>query len=153
MRVTLDTNVLVSAFISKRGDSADVLDLIATFDEITLVLSKEILEEFNDVMSRKEVATRFDYSRADISRFEVAVRDVAEVVPMKSSFKAVREDPDDDVVVNTAVDGRADYIVSGDRHLRELKKFRGVRIVSPKIFLSILTKRFGDLVLSEDDFV
>jgi putative PIN family toxin of toxin-antitoxin system len=153
MRVTLDTNVLVSAFISKRGHSADVLDLIATFDGITLVLSNEILEEFKDVMGRKEVATRFDYSTTDVSKFEGTLRGVAEIVAVKSGFKAVREDPDDDVVVNTAFDGRADYIVSGDRHLRELNRFQGVRIVSPKSFLTILTKRFGDLVLSEEDFV
>jgi uncharacterized protein len=153
MRITLDTNVLVSAFISKRGNSADVLDLIATFDEISLVLSKEILEEFKDVMNRKEVAARFDYSRTDIAKFEAAIRDVAEIVAVRSIFKAVREDPDDDVVVNTAIDGRADYIISGDRHLRELKRFQGVRIVSPKAFLTILTKRFGDLILSADDFV
>jgi len=149
MRVTLDTNVLVSAFISKRGHSADVLDLIVTFDEITLVLSNAILEEFMDVMNRKEVAARFDYSKTDITRFEASIRGVA----VRSSLKAVREDPDDDVVVNTAIDGRADYIVSGDRHLRELKRFQGVRIVSPRAFLTILSKRFGDFILSGDEFV
>jgi len=149
MRVTLDTNVLVSAFISKRGHSADVLDLIVTFDEITLVLSNAILEEFMDVMNRKEVAARFDYSKTDITRFEASIRGVA----VRSSLKAVREDPDDDVVVNTAIDGRADYIVSGDRHLRELKRFQGVRIVSPRAFLTTLSKRFGDFILSGDEFV
>jgi uncharacterized protein len=153
MRVTLDTNVLVSAFISKRGNPADVLDLIATFDEITLVLSSDIIEEFRDVMNRKEVAVRFDYGKRDVTKFEGALRDVAEIVTVKSSFKVVMEDPDDDVVVNTAIDGRADYIVSGDKHLRKLKRFQGVRIVSPKGFLTVLTKRFGDLVLSEDDLV
>ena len=153
MRVTLDTNVLVSAFISKRGNPADVLDLIATFDEITLVLSSDIIEEFRDVMNRKDVSVRFDYGKTEVSKFEGALRDVAEIVTVKSSFKVVMEDPDDDVVVNTAIDGRADYIVSGDRHLRKLKRFQGVRIVSPKAFLTVLTKRFGDLVLSEDDLV
>jgi len=153
MRVTLDTNVLVSAFISKRGHSADVLDLILTFDEITLILSNAILEEFMDVMSREEVAGRFDYDKTDITRFEASIRDVAEIVAVRSSLKVVREDPDDDVVVNTAIDGRADYIVSGDTHLRELKRFQGVRIVSPRAFLTILSKRFGDLILSRDELV
>jgi len=153
MRVTLDTNVLVSAFISKRGHSADILDLIATFDEIVLVLSNNILEEFKDVLSRKEVAARFDYTRTDIAKFEASIRDVAEIIAVRSSLKVVREDPDDDVVVNTAIDGRADYIVSGDRHLRELKRFQRVGIVSPRAFMTILTKRFGDLILSGDELV
>ncbi len=150
MRVTLDTNVLVSAFISKRGHSAEILDFIATFDEITLVLSKEILEEFKDVMNREEVTTRFGYNKADISKFEVAISEVAEIVDVKSSIRAIKEDPDDDVVVNTAIDGRADYLVSGDRHLRRLGKIKGVRVVIPKAFLTILTRRFGDFVFPED---
>jgi putative PIN family toxin of toxin-antitoxin system len=151
MRVTLDTNVLVSAFIAKQGHSADLLDLISTFEEITLVLSEEVLEEFTDVMSREEVQTRFGYSRKEISKFEIAIRDVSDVVAVKSNFRAVKEDPDDDAVVNTALDGRADYIVSGDRHLRKLRKFRGVQIVTPRAFMVLVTKRFGDLILTEGD--
>ncbi len=56
MRVTLDTNVLVSAFISTHGHSAEILDFIATFEEITLVVSEGILEEFSEVMNRREAS-------------------------------------------------------------------------------------------------
>ena len=60
----------------------------------------------------------------------------------------MKEDPEDDAVVNTAYDGKADYIVSGDKHLLRLTRFKGVRIVSPTSFLTIVAKRFGDLMLS-----
>ncbi len=152
MRVTLDTNILVSAFVSKHGLPADILDLIATFQEITLVLSDAILEEFLDVMNREEVRIRFGYGEADVSKFERAIRNIAEIVAIKSNFKAIEEDPEDDVVVNTAIDGRADYIVSGDRHLKKLGKFKGVRIVSPKVFMEIVARKFEDLILSKSDF-
>ncbi len=148
MRVTLDTNVLVSAFVSKYGHSATILDLVTTFDEISLVLSDGILEEFEEVMGREEVRERFDYSKTDVREFATAIRGVAKIVKVKSSFKVVEEDPKDDMVLNTAYDGMAHYIVSGDRHLQNAKKFRGVRIVSPREFMRIITRGFGELIVS-----
>lgn len=151
MRVTLDTNILVSAFISKQGLSANILDIVITFEEMTLILSDEILEEFEDVMAREEVTERFDYSEADIRRFSAAIRSVAKIVKMKSNFKMVEEDPKDDIVLNTAYDGKASYIVSRDSHLQNVKKFRDIRIVSPKEFMRIITRRFGELIVSRRD--
>jgi putative PIN family toxin of toxin-antitoxin system len=147
MRVTLDTNVLVSAFISKHGRSAHILDVVATFDEITLVLSEDMLEEFADVMDRNEVRKRFGYTKADVSAFEGTIRGVAEMIRVTSNFRVIEEDPDDDVVVNTAYDGKADYIVSGDKHLRKLRSFKGIRIVTASTFMGIILKTFGDLIL------
>lgn len=55
MKIVLDTNVLVSAFVSKLGYSAKIIDLISTFEEIRLISSEPILTEFKDVLSRDEV--------------------------------------------------------------------------------------------------
>ena len=63
MRIVLDTNVLVSAFISKDGNPAALLDVALTLPEIEVVLSEEILEEFGDVLSRRKVRERFHYSQ------------------------------------------------------------------------------------------
>ena len=151
MRITFDTNVLVSAFISRDGTCADILDLVSTFEEVRLVLSKEILAEFADVARRDEVRSRLRYSEEDVVQFEEAVRDVAEVIEIRSSYRIIKEDPDDDAVLNTALDGKAEYIVSGDRHLTKLKRFKEVRIVKPRAFLGIVTRKFGDLLLTGDD--
>lgn len=152
MRVTLDTNVLVSSFISKHGYPAEILDLVATFDEITLVISSEVLDEFTDVMNRKEVKARLGFTEADVAGFEKAIRGMAQVIEVKSRLKAVHEDPADDVIVNTALDGKTDYIVSGDKHLLKLGKFRGIKIVSPRTFMTIVARRIGDLILPTSDF-
>jgi putative PIN family toxin of toxin-antitoxin system len=148
LRITLDTNVLVSGFISKHGHPADILELVIMLEEIKLVLSEEILEEFQEVLTREEVKARFGFSKPEVVEFVKAIRGVAEIVAIESDFKVVSEDPEDDVVVNTAYDGKADYIVSGDKHLLRLRRFKGVRIVSPTSFLTIVAKRFGDLMLS-----
>ena len=151
MRVTLDTNVLVSAFISKQGHPALILDTIATFNEISLVLSEEILVELKDVLSRDEVIEQFHYSKKDIEEFIRAIREIASIINMQSSFAITEEDPKDDIILKTAYDGKADFLISGDRHVKKVKRFRGVRIVSPRQFMSIITKRFGELISSEEN--
>jgi uncharacterized protein len=153
LRVTFDTNVLVSAFIARNGICADILDLVSTFEEIKLVVSREILSEFAEVMKREEVRSRLGYNDTEVVQFEGAVRDVAELVKVTSNFKAIKDDPDDDIVVNAAIDGKAQYIVSGDKHLNKLRTVRGVRVVRPRAFLGIVTKRFGDLILTKNDLV
>ncbi len=151
MRVVLDTNVLVSAFISKRGYPANILDLITTFEEMTLVLSDGILKEFSDVIAREEVRERFGYTASEIKGFVSAIRAVAEIVNVRSTFKVVEEDPKDDVVLNTAYDGKAAYVVSGDGHLQSVKKFRGTKVVNPKEFMGVITRRFGELMVPRRD--
>lgn len=150
MRIALDTNVLVSAFISKLGQPARLLDLILTFPEIQLVVSDPILEELRDVLSREEVKERFHYSARDIESFVRAVRNVSVRVKIKSDFKVVADDPKDDVVLNTAHDGRADYIVSGDHHLQGLRGFKGIKVVSPNRMMRIVMRRLGEFIVHRE---
>jgi predicted nucleic acid-binding protein len=63
---------------------------------------------------------------------------VAKIVNVTSQFKAVKEDPDDDIVVRTAFDGKANYIVSGDKHLLSLGTFRGIKILTADEMLTLL---------------
>ena len=146
MRIVLDTNVLVSAFISKDGNPAALLDVALTLPEIEVVLSEEILEEFGDVLSRRKVRERFHYSQEDVSEFVRIIRNAVSIVKPTSNIKLVEEDPDDDVIINTAFDGKADYIVSGDNHLKEMKEFSGIVILSPRMMLDTIVKRFGDII-------
>ena len=68
---------------------------------------------------------------ADLSR-------IGKFVRVKSNFKVISEDPDDDIIVRTAYDGKADYIVSGDRTLLTLKEFKGIKILTIDEMLSVL---------------
>jgi len=150
MKIVLDTNVLVSAFISKQGQPAAVLDLAVTFPEIELILSKPILDEFKGVISRREVRERFDYSTKRIDQFVTTIRGASTTLEIKSDFKVITEDSNDNLIVNTAVDGEAEFLVSGDRHLQRLKRFKKVQIVSPRTMLGIIGDRFQELVISKD---
>ncbi len=132
MKVVLDTSVLVSALI-KAGKPRDLFNKLAKNKQI--VLSRAILEEFLDVTEDVKVAKYT--SEQDTAVFLNALGNSATIVQVKSKFKAVKEDPDDDIIVRAAYDSKADYIVSGDRHLLALKEFKGIRILTVDEMLNI----------------
>jgi len=152
MRITLDTNVLVSAFISKVGYPARLLDIISTFDDIRLVLSHQIVDEFERVLSKEEVRERFNFTEQDIAEQARAIEQAAEVVELSSSFNIVKEDLADNIILATAYDGKAEFLVSGNRHLLQLSRFKGIRIVTPRKMMNIISKRFGELMTSRERF-
>jgi len=100
-------------------------------------------------MSRNELLARFDYSPANVEEWANLIRKSARTVRLKSKFKIVRQDPADDVVLNTTYDGKCEFIVSGDHHLLDLKTFKGISVFTPRQMLNVLSKRFGRFVLSE----
>ena len=134
LRVVFDVNVLVSSLIT-RGKPRE-LWLKARRKSFTLVLSKEIISEFVEVMSREKFSRYVN--EEDLRVFLQALYETALLVRIKSRFKIVKEDPEDDMVLRTAYDAKADYIVSGDKHLLSLREFREIRIVSVDEMLKIL---------------
>jgi putative PIN family toxin of toxin-antitoxin system len=100
----------------------------AVSGEFTLVLSTQIVSEFVDVISRRKF--RRYVGERDVRVFLGALYQTAKLTRVRSRFKAVASTPADDVVLRTGHDGRADYIVSGDSHLLDMKVFRGMRIVN-----------------------
>ena len=133
MNVVLDTNVLVSALV-KAGKPRDLFKKLVK--EKQLVLSKAILEEFLDVIEDPKVAKYV--SERDVTVFLKTLGNAARIVQLKSRFNAVKEDPDDDIIVRAAYDGKASYIVSGDKHLLALKEFKGIKILTVDEMLNII---------------
>jgi len=133
MKVVLDTNVLVSALI-KASKPRDLFNKLAKDKQI--VLSRAILEEFLEVIEDPKIAKYT--SEKDVTVFLNTLKNAARIVQVKSKFKAVKEDPDDDTIIQTAYDSKADYIISGDRHLLLLKQFKGIRILTVDEMLNTL---------------
>ena len=133
MKIALDTNVLISALI-KEGKPRDLLSEILLNHE--LITSKEILEEVATIANEPRIRKYVD--QEDIADFLRDLASSASIVKINSKFKAVKEDPDDDTILRTAIDGRARLVVSGHTHLFDMKRFRGIRIVSVGEMLQIL---------------
>ncbi len=130
----MDTNVLISALI-KDGKAREVLRAIAN-KKVQLVLSGDMLEEFLEVTDNPRI--RRYVSEEDVIGFLRVLASIAGIVTVRSRFKVVPEDPDDDVILRAAHDGEAQYVVSGDDHLLSLKEFRKVKIVGVGQMLKIL---------------
>lgn len=131
-RVVVDTNVLVSALINNGKPRRLLLKLLGKH---TVILSSQMLAELADVLSRD----KFFVTSAQVERFISILLRKATIVPADCSFKVILEDPDDDIVLSTALNGKADYIVSGDKHLLSLKKFEKIEVLKVNQMLEILS--------------
>ena len=130
MRVLLDTNVLVSAIVFG-GLPRQLLDAVLQ-GRIVFVTGDELLDEVEDVLRDR---FGFDRSAARLVRAETEV--VADLVEPRD-VPAVSRDPDDDVVLATAVAGTVDAIVTGDKDLLVLEAHQDVPILTPRQFVDRL---------------
>lgn len=139
MRITVDTNVLFSAAFWY-GDSHKIIEKVEN-QELELVLSKEIIEEFEGVLGYEEVKQKIRDKDLEMKKSVEKIVSVSEIVDPKIKFKAVKEDSRDDKILECAFEGKVGYVVTQDNHLLKLRKFRGIRIVTPEGFLEILEKK------------
>jgi putative PIN family toxin of toxin-antitoxin system len=140
-RAVLDSSVLVSAFLTPRGTSAEVLRR-AERGAFALCLSDEIILETTRSLREKTRRIRRyypEYSDTQIDRFAELLRATAELSEDLPEIRVVALDPKDDVIVATALQAKADFLVTGDRHLLSLGSHDGVRIVPPRQFLDFLS--------------
>jgi len=124
-RVVFDTNVLVSA-LGFGGTPLRAL-LSAFEDDQQLLASEETMDELSRVMAYE----RLPFTDADRDQYVSILRKEAEIVEPTLDINEIDADPDDDMFLECAVEGGADYIVSGDDHLLDRQSFRGIDIVTP----------------------
>ena len=128
MRTVFDTNVLVAAFVEE-GISSKLLTR-ARKKQFHLIVCPVILQEFGRVLIKKFSATRNE-ARSALQIISEAIHSVVRPSPLVQS---VCRDPDDDAILACALEAGADYLVTGDVDLLELKTFKGIRIVTPRDF-------------------
>lgn len=133
LRIVLDTNVLISAIFWK-GNPHIILEKCKK-REIDLVISNEILEEFKRILKKER---KFEQTEKMIHERLYYLRRISEIVVLKEKIEVVKKDPKDNIVLECALAGNSDYVVTGDNHLLELKIFRGIEIVKPREMAKIL---------------
>jgi putative PIN family toxin of toxin-antitoxin system len=130
IEVVLDTNVLVSSALSD-GKPFEILQL-AEQGEIISVTSPAIVGELGDVLRRD----RLPFSDDQVDELVTKVVSISRAIEPEVTVEAVEDDPDDDKILECAIAGDVDCIVSGDSHLLDLESYRGVDIYSPDEFLT-----------------
>ena len=132
MRVVVDTNVLVSGALFTSGSTRKVLSLVMRF--ATPVCSRELVDEYRRVMV-KGALDRYTSREKRIALVDAFER-ASEMVTISGKLRMCR-DPRDDMVIETAMLGNADALVTGDKDVIALRPLKGVAIVKPAEFLKL----------------
>lgn len=129
IRVVIDTNIFVSSFFG--GNPKKIIDLWKN-EEIALCLSKDILDEYIDVLQR--VGLKDENEIEELLFFFAKGFNILFTTNVPQ-IKAVKDDPDDDKFIECAVALKADVIITGDKALKTIGKYMGIKILTPQEFL------------------
>lgn len=137
IRAVLDTNVLVSGLVGQKGLPRQILDAWLE-GRYALVISLYMVDELAHVLTYPRITERIHLTQEELEAMLAALLSQAELTPSKLQLPGVTRDPKDDSVVACAVEGQADYIVSGDQDLLVLGEYEGVQVVTPRQFVELL---------------
>lgn len=138
IRTVLDTNVLVSSILSPGAVPGRI---VRAWEDhaFELCLSEPLFLEIAEVLRRPHIRKMAKLGAGQIEELLELLLRISTVVARPLNIQpVVADDPDDDIVLATAVAGRADVIVSGDRHLLVIREHRSIPIITPRQFLDLL---------------
>ena len=136
-KAVLDTNILISGFITPRGTPAKLLQAWRA-ERFDLVTSPPILVELYEALCRPKIQIRYHLSAEDIHNFVTLLASASIVVPGTTRVSASLQDIDDLMVLATAIESQSAYLVTGDRELLDLERLQSVHIITPSAFLKII---------------
>ena len=132
-KVVLDANQYAGALIKSRSNSARLVGLVYE-GRFALVISAPIIEEVRRILSYPKLKKLHGRTSDEIDLFLKKLEKISIITPAELTVAAIKDDPTGDKYLACALEGQADFIVSGDRCLTGLKEFRGIRIVNPSAF-------------------
>ena len=134
-RVVPDVNVLVSAVL--RPDSPPGRIMAAwRRDEVEFVMSAPIIDKTVEVLYRPHIFDTFSLDDdEDVRDLQTLLQEEAVLTPHALDLKVVEQDPEDDNIIIAAIEGKADCIISGDHHLKDLGLYENIPILTPSEFV------------------
>ena len=129
MNVVCDTNVLISGVLF--GGHARKILRLASRGVLINFISPDILREVDNVLRRSKFGLRPDHVLEIITLF----KDTFEIVIPSIRVQAIRSDSEDNHVIEAALAARAEFIISGDKHLLELREWQDIHLISPAVFM------------------
>ncbi|MFQ5431822.1 MAG: putative toxin-antitoxin system toxin component, PIN family [Nitrospinota bacterium] len=130
MKVVFDTNIFISAFAIPGGRAEEAITRVIE-GNVQLLLSKPIVHEILNVLARK-----FDRDREELARVAVYFADLGKMIHTKRKVKVFTDDPDNRII-GCALSGKAGFIVTGDKAMLRLGKFKEVEVITLKEFLKL----------------
>jgi putative PIN family toxin of toxin-antitoxin system len=144
MRVVLDANQFISAVLVPVGHPAQILQAWRE-GRFELVVSPPILAEIRHILLYPRLQRKHGWGEKEIDEFLIGITSAATITPGSFFIQAVPDDPTDDKYIACALEARAEYIVSGDKHLTQLESYQNIAIVTPTFFIEhVLMQREND---------
>ena len=137
LTAVIDSTVLVSAFLTEGGVSAELLHF-AREGVFLVFLSEDILTETQHTLAYPRIRERYNYTDADVADFLNRLRTAATPVADLPQVTVVTRDPNDDMVIATAVRPQAAYMVTRDHDLLSLQQYEDITIITPEAFIAIV---------------
>ena len=136
VRVVLDANPFVSALLKPNSNPAKILALVQA-DRVRLLMSEVIIAEIDAVLRYPKIMQRHGRDSEFLNLFMKRLRSVSLITEGQLKIDIIKDDPPDNKYLECAVEGGADYIISGDHHLTDLEYFQGIPIIPPQTFLLV----------------
>ena len=132
MNVVFDTSALLSSTLWDWSVSQKLLHEMILSDA-SIFSSPEIVEEYQKVLRRD-----FDYSEDEINKIITILLSFVKLIESKEKIQVVKNDPDDNKIIECALASNSKYIITYDNHLLKLKEFREIKIITPEEMIDIL---------------
>jgi len=142
LKLVIDTNIYISAILF--GGKPEKIRKLSKEKKIELLVSEAIIAEVAEVLRKK-----FNWESWQISQTINEIRETATLVIPYQTISVIKKDEDDNRILECAVEGKAQYIISGDKHhLLPLKEYQGIKILSPTEFLEVIPFNHNTSILS-----
>ncbi|MEK6833452.1 MAG: putative toxin-antitoxin system toxin component, PIN family [Nanoarchaeota archaeon] len=136
MKIVLDTNVWLSG-IFWDGEASKIIEK-AEKKEIQIIISEDILSEIVNVLNRESKFQKYILNlRLSIEDLIRTILSISTLIEIKNKLDIIKADPKDNIILEIALDGRVEYIISYDNHLLNMIEFRNIKIISPGEFLKL----------------
>ncbi|HLC86862.1 MAG TPA: putative toxin-antitoxin system toxin component, PIN family [Candidatus Nanoarchaeia archaeon] len=132
MKVTVDTNFLISATQWDYSAAHKLLKKMILSDT-KIFTTQDILDETAEVLERD-----FEYTKREAKNIIEKILLFAKLIEPKQKVNIIKEDADDNKIIECALESKADYIISYDRHLLDLKEYKGIKIIKPEEAILII---------------
>ena len=136
MKIVLDTNVWLSG-IFWDGEASKILEK-AEKKDIQIIISEDILSEIIKVLNRESKFQKYILNlRLSIEDLLRTILSISTLIETKTKLDIIKADPKDNIILEAALEGKAEHIISYDNHLLNMIEFRNIKIINPGEFLKI----------------
>jgi putative PIN family toxin of toxin-antitoxin system len=132
----LDTNIIISGILFG-GNSQEIVQL-GIQEKINIYLSAQILLETSRVLYEK-----FKLTNEEIELILKGLAKISTIVEPQTKLNLVKKDSSDNRIVECAYCAKANFVISGDKHLLELKKYRNINFITPSQFLNLVSSKLA----------